>query len=79
MFAIIVPVQVDGENRYALVRSPNQHALAPLVAAQGLPSGWHAAVSDAAYRIIASQPNAFVGKELLPAERHRAGPVRGCS
>jgi PAS domain S-box-containing protein len=74
MFAIIVPVQVDGENRYALVRSPNAHALAPLVAAQGLPSGWHAAVSDAAYRIIASQPNAFIGKELLPAERHRAGP-----
>src|SRR5262249_37286940 len=59
---------------YALVRSPNQHALAPLVAAQGLPSGWHAAVSDAAYRIIASQPDAFIGKELAPAERYHAGP-----
>jgi hypothetical protein len=26
VFAISVPVQIDGESRYALVRSPGQHA-----------------------------------------------------
>jgi PAS domain S-box-containing protein len=75
VFAIIVPVQIDGESRYALVRSPNKHALARLVAAQGLPWGWHAVVSDAAHRIIAwsEQQDAFIGKELPPAQWHGAG------
>jgi len=76
VFAIIVPVQIDGENRYTLNRSPNQHALAGLVAANQLPPGWHAVVSDAAHHIIAGsdQQDAFVGKELLPSQWHRAGP-----
>jgi PAS domain S-box-containing protein len=75
MFSIIVPVQIDGENRYALVRSPNQHTLAGVVTANELPPGWLAVVADAAHRIIArsEQENAFIGKELLPAQWHRAG------
>jgi PAS domain S-box-containing protein len=76
MFGIIVPVQIDGENRYDLVRSPNQHALAGSVAANELPSGWQAVVSDAAHHIIArsEQQDAFMGKELPPAQWHGAGP-----
>jgi hypothetical protein len=77
MFSIVVPVQIDGENRYALVRSPNQHALAGVVTANELPPGWLAAVADAAHRIIArsEQENAFIGKELTAPQWHR--PARG--
>ncbi len=76
MFSIIMPVQIDGENRYALARSPDLHALSGLVAANELPPGWHAVVADAAHRIIArsEQEDAFIGKELPPAQWHRAGP-----
>jgi PAS domain S-box-containing protein len=76
VFAISVPVQIDGENRYALVRSPNRQALARLVAANELPPDWQAVVSDAAHRIISrsEQEDAFIGKELPPAHRRGAGP-----
>src|SRR5262249_22353563 len=76
LIAIIVPVQIDGESRYALVGSPNQHALARLVAANDLPPGWHAVVSDAAHRIIArsEQNDVFIGQELPPSQWHPAGP-----
>src|SRR5467141_4488948 len=76
LFAIIVPVQIDGESRYALTRSPGQHALASLAAANELPPGWHAVVSDATHHIIArsEQEDAFIGKELPPAQWHGAGP-----
>jgi PAS domain S-box-containing protein len=75
LFGIMVPVQIGGESRFALVRSPDRRALAGLVAAKELPSGWHAVVADAAHRIIArsEQENAFIGKELPPAQWHRAG------
>src|SRR5262249_12309976 len=75
MFGIIVPVAIDGESRYALVRSPNQHALAGPVAANQLPPGWHAVVSDGAHHIIAGsrQQEAFIGKDLPPAQWHRLG------
>jgi two-component sensor histidine kinase len=75
MFGIILPVQIDGENRYALVRSPGQHALSRVVAANELPPGWQAVVSEAAHRIIArSEPEeAFVGKELPPSQWLGAG------
>src|SRR5262249_53122683 len=53
MYAIIVPVEIDGENRYALIRSPSQRALARVVAENELPPGQHAVISDAANRIIA--------------------------
>ena len=76
LIAVIVPVQIDGESRYALVRSPGQRTLAGLVATNKLPPGWHAAVSDASHRIIArsEQEDAFVGQELPPAQWHRAAP-----
>jgi PAS domain S-box-containing protein len=76
MFSIIVPVRIDDENRYALARSPDLHALAGLVAAIELPRGWRAAVSDAANRIIARSrhEDTFMGKELPPTQWNRAGP-----
>jgi PAS domain S-box-containing protein len=76
VFAIIVPVQVDGENRYALARSPSEHTIAGLVAANELPPGWHASVSDAAHCIIArsGHEDTFVWEELPSARRHHAGP-----
>jgi PAS domain S-box-containing protein len=76
VFAIIVPVQIDGESRYVLSRSPSPQALASLLAANQLPPGWHAAVSDAEHRTIArsEQQDAFAGKELPPAQRRGVGP-----
>jgi PAS domain S-box-containing protein len=75
IFGIIVPVQIDGERRYALVRSPSQHALAGPVAANELPPGWHAVVSDSAHHIIAAsqQEEAIIGKDLSQAQWHRPG------
>jgi two-component system, sensor histidine kinase len=71
MFSFIVPVQIDGENRYALARSPDLGALAGLIATIKLPPAWRAGVSDAAHRIIArsSRDDTVMGKE------HRAGPA----
>jgi PAS domain S-box-containing protein len=73
LFGIVVPVQIDGENRYVLARSPDQHALEHLVAAHELPPGWLAVVSDAAHRIIArsEQADAFIGQQLPPVQWHR--------
>ena len=73
MFSIFVPVQIDGENRYVLGRSQDHRALARMVAANGLPAGWHAVVSEAGHRIIArsEQHGSFVGKDLPPAQWHR--------
>ncbi len=75
-FGIIVPVPTDGENRYALVRSPNPRVLEGPVAANRLPTGWHAMVADAAHRIIArtDHQDSLMGRELPPSERHRVGP-----
>jgi PAS domain S-box-containing protein len=76
LVGIIVPVQIDGESRYVVGRTPDQHALARLVAANELPTGWHAVVSDAAHRIISrsEQEGLVIGKELPPAQWRRAGP-----
>ena len=76
-FGIIVPVQIDGESCYALARSPGQHALTHLVAANELPPGWQAVVSDDAHHIIArsEQEDAFIGTELPRAQWHGAGPA----
>jgi PAS domain S-box-containing protein len=76
VYAIIVPVQIDGENRYALVRAPDQHALARAVAANKLPPGRQAVVSDGTRRIIvrSDQQGVFIGRELPRAQWHRAGP-----
>jgi PAS domain S-box-containing protein len=78
LVTIIVPVKIDGENRYALARSPDQRAVARLVAATELPTGWQAqaVVSDATHRIIASseQADVFIGKELPQSQWRRAEP-----
>ena len=76
MYGIIVPVEIEGENRYALIRSPSPRALARVIAANELPPGQHAAVSDTAHRIIArsDHEDAPIGQELPPAQRHRAAP-----
>src|SRR5215471_6409968 len=75
LVGIMVPVNIDGENRYVVARSPDQFALARLVAANELPTGWHAVVSDGAHRIIgrSEEEGLFIGKELPPAQWHRAG------
>jgi PAS domain S-box-containing protein len=76
-FAIIVPVQIDGENRYALIRLTNQSVLTGLIAAHALPPGWQAAVSDAAHHIIGSsqQEDASIAQELPPAQWRHAEPA----
>jgi PAS domain S-box-containing protein len=77
MFGVIVPVEIGGENRYALVRSLDQHTLERLVAADELPAGWHAVVADAVHDIIAQsdREDVVIGKELPPAQWRRAGPA----
>src|SRR5712664_998376 len=76
LVGIIVPVEIGGERRYAVARSPDQFALARLVAANELPTGWHAVVSDAAHHIIgrSEEEGLFIGKELPPAQWHRTEP-----
>src|SRR4029077_16959157 len=74
-FGIVVPVQIGRESRYALVRSPDLSALAAVVAANEVPPGWHAVVSDAAHHIIAqSEQDTSIGKDLPPSQWHPAGP-----
>jgi PAS domain S-box-containing protein len=75
LFAIIVPVKIDGEFRYALARSPSQHALARVVSANQLPPGRSAAIIDAAHRIIAKsgQDIATAAGEELPQSRQPRG------
>jgi PAS domain S-box-containing protein len=72
-FSIVVPVEMGGNNRYALLRSPDQYGLARNFAANELPTGWHAVVSDAADRVIArSEPeDTLIGREL--SQLHRPG------
>jgi PAS domain S-box-containing protein len=72
VYGIVLPVRIDGENRYALVRIPSQQALKRVIAANELPPGRHAVVSDAAHRIVAQQDAMMIGKELPPAQWHRA-------
>jgi PAS domain S-box-containing protein len=74
LIAIIVPVEINGETPYALGRSPDRNALARIVAANELPTGWEAVVSDAARHIIArsEQQDAGIGRELPRSQWHRA-------
>jgi PAS domain S-box-containing protein len=79
VLGIIVPVQIDGENRYALVRPADQRALASLVAAHKQQPSLHVAISDAARHIIvhSEQDHAFVAKALLAAQWHCPGAGGG--
>ncbi len=75
-YGIVVPVQIDGENRYALIRAPDHEALARVVAANELPPGRQATVSDPEHNIIAQsgRSDAVMGVKLPRAQWHRAGP-----
>jgi PAS domain S-box-containing protein len=70
VLGIIVPVQVDGEARYVLVRPVDQLALASLVAGRRQRPGSRVVISDAAHRIIVRSEgkDAFVGKTMLAAQ-----------
>jgi PAS domain S-box-containing protein len=76
VLGIIVPVQIDGENLYALVRPVDQRALARLIAPRGRHSGLHVAISDAMHRVIvqSEQEDAFVRKPLLAPPWHCPRP-----
>jgi PAS domain S-box-containing protein len=75
MFAIVVPVEIDGENRYALARSVSQRVLAEPIAADNLPPGWQAAISDSSGHVLAQTgQNGEAAATALPqAQRHDAG------
>ncbi len=62
MFGITVPVEIDGESRYVLGRSQDQHSLARLVAANEVPPGRLAVIADAAHHIIARSEQEDAGK-----------------
>jgi PAS domain S-box-containing protein len=75
LVGIIVPVRIDGESRYVVGRTPDQHALARLIATNELPTGWHSVISDGAHRIISrSEPDgSFIGEELPPPQWRHTG------
>jgi two-component sensor histidine kinase/PAS domain-containing protein len=73
--AVIVPVQIDGEDRYALVGSSDVDLFARLVAFNELPVGWQAAVFDGEHRVIVGSggQDALTGTEPPQTSRHREG------
>jgi PAS domain S-box-containing protein len=74
LVTIIVPVEIEGERRYALARAPEPRTFARLVAAKELPAGWQAVVSNATHHIIAQSGNQYAfGQELPPAQWARDG------
>jgi PAS domain S-box-containing protein len=75
LIGIIVPVEINGETRYIVGRTPDQHALEHLVAGDELPTGWYSVVSDAAHHIISlpKHEGFSIGKELPLAQWHRTG------
>src|SRR5215472_17350329 len=74
LVTIIVPVEIEGERRYALARAPEPRTFARLVTANELPAGWHAAVSNATHHVIAQSGNQYAfGQELPPAQWSRDG------
>jgi two-component sensor histidine kinase/PAS domain-containing protein len=74
--SIVLPAKIDGESRYVLARTPDQYAIARVIAATELPAAWqaHAVVSDATHRVIASSDQTqTIGKELPSAQWRDAG------
>jgi PAS domain S-box-containing protein len=76
VLGIIVPVQIEGENRYALVRPADQPALANLVAAYGQQPGLHVVISDAQRRLIvqSEHDDGLVAKPPPAPQWHCPGP-----
>jgi PAS domain S-box-containing protein len=66
--AISVPVQIDGESRYVLVRPVDQRALASLVGARRQQPNLHVTVSNSERRIVVrSEPEGMFAAKALPA------------
>jgi PAS domain S-box-containing protein len=76
VIGISVPVQIDGENRYVLVRPADQPALASIVAARRQQPSLHVMISNAEGRIIArtEQEQAFTGRTPLAGHWNCPGP-----
>jgi PAS domain S-box-containing protein len=76
VLGISVPVQIDGENRYALIRPVDQGALDSLVGGRRQQPGLHIAISDAGRRIIvrSEREQPFTGNTLLAAQWNCPGP-----
>jgi PAS domain S-box-containing protein len=75
-YSIILPVKIDGEIRYALVKTPSEHSLVWTITGNQLPPSWKAVVFDSAHRILAQSeevPEAIVGKKLPPSQWGRDG------
>ena len=53
LFAVVLPVEIDGENRYALVRSVSQRVLAEPIATENLPPGWQGVLSNRRHHVLA--------------------------
>jgi hypothetical protein len=80
LVTIIVPVEIEGERRYAFARAPEPRTFARLVAAKELPAGWHAVVSNATHHIIAQSGNQYAfGQELPSAQWSRDGSAADCA
>ncbi len=52
-FSILLPVHIDSEVRYVIIRSPGLESVGKLLNDHKLPEGWLANVSDASHRLIA--------------------------
>jgi PAS domain S-box-containing protein len=83
MFAIVIPVEIDSENRYALVRSVSQRALSEPIAADNLQPGWWAVISDVSSRQVlartrspagASSEGQAIGMMLPPSQQPGVRP-----
>jgi two-component sensor histidine kinase len=74
MFAILLPVVVDGDARYVLAYVPHHNTIFEVVRQTYHPEGWSAAVVDGAGRIIARSRlhEEFFGKMARPDVIQRA-------
>jgi PAS domain S-box-containing protein len=75
IIGISVPVQIDGENRYILLRPADQRALASVAGAR-THADRHAMVSNADHRIVvrSEQGQTLTGETLLAAQWRCPGP-----
>src|SRR5262249_40243406 len=69
------PAEIDGQNRYALVWSPNRRAFGSLIAARELPPGWQAVVTDGEHHVLArsGQEDGMIGTTLPRPQWHPQG------
>ena len=77
VLAVIVPVFVDDEPKYALALNPDLALFSRVLQRVPLPEGWLAAVDDAEGHIIARtvKPEEFIGKKARLTRSEGAGLV----